>query len=513
MKSIGDDSAKRPTQEELAPAGGSGNEAERSIGRTFNFYIKSINQCLDVILKLSPVFMLGSGLMLWSFLREIGWTHLLLPTTSSPSGLAFLAISAVVFVGAVIVVFLSPSLFLSPGFDLYEGGLTPARVKWILLGLAALWMILFVAIELFDGFAERFAWGCVLIGLYCVGILMYAAPGFFAACKACEERSNKGRREGANDEDTEKLWRAIFRAHWLAPRPEDGAAMVQGGESGFDSQGQAGSAGRKGGRKVPILFQWLRPFLVVFLVLISVLATSSPMLVLIKLWGHQLESNLGTVPALILVLLCAGLAVVPAYVYLHKRSQNVSSAVAAKFASFAASGLVFLSLFVMMYAPIRDRVFHLLEIQSSQEELFLVSSPIAARALGMLEFSLITMPASVAEVSEWAAATKQDATRSPFGTARSQPTASARGIQAADAPQTIEVGTSTKALSMPDPPVIVLAWVGYAFGDTVLLCRWRAGKPEEKREIAIKDGYSLNNVCLPLARSELRRLPDLGSEK
>ena len=458
--------------------------------------------------------MLGSGLMLWSFLREIGWTHLLLPTTSSPSGLAFLAISAVVFVGAVIVVFLSPSLFLSPGFDLYEGGLTPARVKWILLSFAALWMILFVAIELFDGFAEDFSWVCVLSGLYFFGILMYAAPGFSAACKACEERNDNGRREGANDEDTEKLWRATFRNHWLAPRPDDGSAIVSGEEREFVLRDRAGSSGRNGGRKIPIWFQWLRPFLVVLLVLISVLATSSPMLILIKLWGHQLESNLGTVPALILVLFCAGLAVVPAYVYLHKRSQNVSSAVAAKFASLAAGGLVFLSLFAMMYAPIRDRVFHLLEIQSSQEEFFLISSPVAARALNMLDFSLITMPASVVGLSGWEAAAVQETTNSPLGKAAVRPTASTRGIQMADDPATIPGGTSSlKVLSMPDTPVIVRAWVGYAFGDTVLLCRWRTGEREEKREIVLEDGHSRNNVCLPLARSELRRLPDLGFEK
>ena len=56
-----------------------------------------------------------------------------------------------------------------------------------------------------------------------------------------------------------------------------------------------------------------------------------------------------------------------------------------------------------------------------------------------------------------------------------------------------------------DTPLVVKAWVGYSFGDTVLLCKWQAGE-RRKRGGGSDDGHLKNNVCVPLARSELRRI-------
>lgn len=493
--------------------GCAGKSPQKSAGKTFNFYVKNINQCLDLILKLSPVFMLGAGFMLWSFLREIGWAHLLLPTASSPSGLAFLAISAVVFVGAVIVVFLSPSLLLSPGFDLYEGGSIPARVKWILVGFSVLWMAIFAAIELLDGFLETIRWHCVFGGIYAAGIVGYAAPGFRAACKACEDLSSAGLRNGTNDKDIDRLWRTTFRDHWLAPC--SGIAMPEPVDKKGEFVSDRASPLPARDRKSRVCFAWLRPFWVVFMALISAVATSSPLLVLIKLWGYQLESNLGTALALTIVLLCAGLAVIPAFIYLHERSKDESPAVAAKYASLAAGGLVYLCLFAMMYAPIRDRVFHLLDIQSSQEEYFLVSSPVATSALSMLEFPLISMPTSVSGLHKWRASKEQDATNLKNGIAVAAPEVPIRDVLTTDQRTgTTPDGTKPlKVLVARDTPMIVRAWVGYSFGDTVLLCKWRTGGAGEKRDVSVDDGHSRNNVCLPLARSELRRLPPVWSQQ
>ncbi|MGY6269447.1 hypothetical protein ACXIUT_07135 [Achromobacter denitrificans] len=486
---------KEPVHKDQADAssGEGGGGAARKSAETFGFYLAVINQCFDLVFKLTPVFMLAAGIMLWSFLREIGWTHLLLPTASSSSGLAFLAISALVFVGAAILLFLAPSLFLSPGLDFYAGRLTPARVKWILAGFAVAWTAFFAAIGLVDGLAEILPLPWFAAILYGAGLLGYAWPGFVAACEAWEKQSAAGQREA----DNEKQWRALFFEHWLKPGPDEAGEEGPVAGTSPEPRENAGSAAEKNGRKAPSWFAWLRPLLVVCMALVGVIATSFPLMILSRLWGDQLALSLGTVPAFFLMLACATLAVSPGFAYLHIRSQNVNSIVAAKCASAVAFGLAYVSLFAMMYAPVRDRVFHALEIQSPQKEYFLVSSPVAAQALGMLGFPLAAMPASV---SDW----------------RSKPPGAKPGADTPAKPDAAaKEGAPAKpaAPAKPDTPMIVQAWVGYSFGDTVLLCRWRAGERVEKRDAPFHEGSSGGNACLPLARSELRRLPNVWPEK
>jgi len=139
----------------------------------------------------------------------------------------------------------------------------------------------------------------------------------------------------------------------------------------------------------------------------------------------------------------------------------------------------------MMYAPIRDRVFHMLDIQSSQKEYFLVSSPVAAQGLSMLGFPLAEMPVSV---SAWR---KRDES----------------GNSNADRSKQLN------REEFPNAPLIVQAWVGYSFGDTVLLCRWRDNDRARRRYVPFQDGYSISNACLPLALSELRRLSNVWPDK
>ncbi|MEN4917899.1 hypothetical protein ABE485_04455 [Achromobacter spanius] len=490
------------TQMANLPVEGGSGVTKKSTGETFSFYLTVITQCVDLVLKLSPVFMLGAGVMLWSYLREIGWTHLLLPTASSPSGLAFLAISALAFVGAAILIFLTPSLFFSSGLDFYEGRLTPARVKWILVGMAALWTIIFAAVGLIDAFSEKFSAGWALVCLYFAGLVGYALPGYSAACDACEKQSADNQKNKRREDDVERLWRAKFFEFWLMPGSEDADLERPTGETPL-GQEDAGGDRQKTARKVPAAFAWLRPFLVVFMALAVVVTTSWPVLVLIRLWGEQLESSIGYIPAFFIILLCGGLAILPAFTYLHTRSQNVSSVVAAKRASVAAGGLVLLSLFSMIYAPIRDKVFHLLEIQSSREEYFLVSSPTAIQGLGMLGFPLAAMPLSV---SDWS---------KKLSTVRPETDSSSKTDEGAKSKMPAEQNlmNAPAVAAKLDAPMIVQAWVGYSFGDTILLCRWRAGERPEKRDVPVPHGHSGSNVCLPLARSELRRLANVSADK
>lgn len=457
---------------------------KKSTGESFSFYLTVITQCIDLVLKLSPVFMLGAGLMLWSYLGEIGWTHLLVPTASSPSGLAFLAISALAFIGAAIVVFLTPSLFFSSGLDFYEDRLIPARMKWILVGLAVLWSMIFAAVGFIDGFSERFSVIWAVIALYLAGVVGYSLPGLIAASDACEKQSAQVKRKIKGVDDTEKIWRKIFAEHWLMLRPK---GLKEGGAAGgvASAQGNIDSTVQKDSSNVPSKFDWMRPLGVVFMAMATAIATSWPVLVLIRLWGEQLERSIGYIPAFFIILFFGGMAVSPAYTYLSARSQDPSSITAARRASVAAAGLVLLSLFSMMYAPIRDRVFHLLEIQSSRKEYFLISSPVAQEGLRMLGFPLAVMPLSVLE---WKGA---DASDKLVPGDSDEPN------------QRIKLNTS----------MIVQAWVGYSFGDTVLLCRWRVGDRGNGQLGAFHDRYSTNNACLPLTRTELRRLSNVWPDK
>lgn len=458
--------------------------AKKSSGESFSFYLTVITQCIDLVLKLSPIFMFGAGVMLWSYLGEIGWTHLLVPTASSPAGLAFLAISGLAFIGAAILVFLTPSLFFSSGIDFYEDRLIPARMKWILVGLAVLWSMIFAAVGFIDGFSERFSVIWAVLALYFAGVAGYSLPGLIAASDACDKQSAEVKQKIKGENDTEKTWRKIFSEHWLMLHLKragegDAAGDIAPAEENTDSVAQKDSP------CMPSKFDWMRPLGVVFMAMATAIATSWPVLVLIRLWGEQLERSIGYIPAFLVILFIGGMAAFPAYTYLSTRSENPNSVVAARRASVAAAGLVLLSLFSMMYAPIRDRVFHLLEIQSSKKEYFLISSPVAAQGLSMLGFPLATMPLAV---SDWNKKEVREELNS-------------EGSEKAD------------LKGRPNALMIVQAWVGYSFGDTVLLCRWRAGDKADKRHIPIYDGYSASNACLPLARTELRRLSNIWPDK
>lgn len=473
--------------------------AKKPAGEVLSFYLTVINQCVDMVMKMGPVFMMGAGMMLWSYLREIGWAHLLLPTASSPSGLAFLAISALVFVGAAIFLFLTPSLFFSPGIDLYPNRKIPKRVPWILVFMAVLWLAYFAVLCLVDGFAETSSMGWFFIALYFIGVVAYAAPGLVAACRQWERQEAQGKSGETCEKCKERLWRTVLREHWLMTRREDDGSVE---DTPLALKENVSESERKTTKEIPLLLAWVRPFVVVFMALLVVLGTSYPVIVLIRLWGEQLEFSLGTTLALVVILGCGGSSVLPAYAYLWTRSRNASAVIATKNASMAAMLLVLVSLLAMMYLPIRDKVFHALEIQSSQKEYFLISSPVAAQALGMLGFPLVAMPVSVADWNKKSLGTGPNAEKN----SKNLPEQSVAGQSVASTPQ--NNGTPDSP-AKPDTPVIAQAWVGYSFGDTVLLCRWRAGERAEKRDTPFHEGRVLNNVCLPLARSELRRLSNV----
>ena len=234
------------------------------------------------------------------------------------------------------------------------------------------------AVGLIDGFADEFSTGWMIVSLYLAGVLGYAAPGLAAACRDWEKQGQSG---NICEKCRERSWRTIFREHWLMLRSED-AEAPGGGLKDND-----GGAEHNNTKEVPVWIDWIRPLWVVLLAWGVVLMTSFPVLVLIQFWGEQLEFRLGTALAIFLIMVAAGSAVLPAYIYLYVRSRNENAVIAAKRASMAVVPLVLIAVLAMtLHAPIRDRVFHALGIQGPQEEYFLISSPMAAQALSMFGF-------------------------------------------------------------------------------------------------------------------------------
>lgn len=479
------------TQKDGAPEKGK-ETAKKSAGEVLSFYLTVINQCVDLVIKMGPVFMMGAGMMLWSYLREIGWTHLLLPTASSPSGLAFLAISALMFVGMAILAFLIPSIIFSPVFDPYPNRLIPKRVPWILAGMIALLLAYLEAVGLIDGFADEFSTGWMIVSLYLAGVLGYAAPGLAAACRDWEKQGQSG---NICEKCRERSWRTIFREHWLMLRSEDAEAPGGGGLKDND-----GGAEHNNTKEVPVWIDWIRPLWVVLLAWGVVLMTSFPVLVLIQFWGEQLEFRLGTALAIFLIMVAAGSAVLPAYIYLYVRSRNENAVIAAKRASMAVVPLVLIAVLAMtLHAPIRDRVFHALGIQGPQEEYFLISSPMAAQALSMFGFPKQVMSLRELDLQKQALVAGANVEGKLDGTSEQDV-----AVQSGTSVQ--QTKTAPDSSLKLDTPLVVKAWVGYSFGDTVLLCKWQAGERRKKREAGSDDGHLKNNVCVPLARSELRRI-------
>ncbi|WP_123767398.1 hypothetical protein [Achromobacter xylosoxidans] len=426
-------------------------------------YLAVANQCTDLIIKLSSVYLLASGWLLWTHLRSLNWAQLFLTSTSSPSGLAVLAAGMLAFIGLVLLVLMVPSMLWLAGMELYASNRpVPKRVRWVFFLLAFVWAGVYVAAGLCDELVEWLSPQRVFgIGIL-LGVLIYGMPAVWQAVK-------KG---GGDCAEMRKLfWKSwtysLLTEHPV--KPPIRKSMNGGGRADVGRiwvplvEKRAAMPGSNkiitAGRGVLSLFL---PIFVVLLILVTALLTSLPILVLARLFGKSLESVLGTAPAWIVLILCGMLTLTPVYVYLSERSRNKGVVESTKQAFIASAAIVLLGMFSLMYAPLRDRVFSLLEIQSTKKEFFQVLSPSGAMALRNLDFSLMEMSVASKEVRQWSG------------------------------------GDAMAGL------LIVQAWVGYAFGDTVLLCKQRVS------EEWYSDPLQMHaNICVPLARTELRRMTDI----
>ncbi|WP_144029734.1 hypothetical protein [Burkholderia sp. AU18528] len=103
--------------------GGATSELKVSIKRVLSLYTAGLSiaqDSLDVAWKFAPVCLFFPAMLLWSYLRKIGWEPLFAESVVSISGFVVMIVAAVVLLLAVFLQFFLPSLFSGPAAAIHE---------------------------------------------------------------------------------------------------------------------------------------------------------------------------------------------------------------------------------------------------------------------------------------------------------------------------------------------------------------------------------------------------------
>ncbi|AOJ68599.1 hypothetical protein [Burkholderia savannae] len=98
-------------------------EIKVTLKRILGFYSASIpviKDSLDVAWKFAPIFLFFPAMMLWSYLRKIGWEQLFSDAVVSISGFIVMFVTACLLMFAVFVQFIFPSMIIGPVVSAYE---------------------------------------------------------------------------------------------------------------------------------------------------------------------------------------------------------------------------------------------------------------------------------------------------------------------------------------------------------------------------------------------------------
>lgn len=115
---------------------------------SFKVGLSLAKDVLDVVLKISPLALIVPALMLWIYLRRIGWSEILGESIGSVTGLMTLLASAVLLLLSFLLMFCFPSLFIGFVAKFFkEEGASRGRVTkllffWVLLS-GFVWQVSF----------------------------------------------------------------------------------------------------------------------------------------------------------------------------------------------------------------------------------------------------------------------------------------------------------------------------------------------------------------------------------
>ena len=102
---------------------------------------------LDVVIKMSPLGLVPPAIMLWVYLRRIGWNELILESLGSASGLITLLACTLIFMLVLMLQFCFPSLLIAPLSGLLDQEKGNLRIRLPLtllcLGLPIAWTVVY----------------------------------------------------------------------------------------------------------------------------------------------------------------------------------------------------------------------------------------------------------------------------------------------------------------------------------------------------------------------------------
>jgi hypothetical protein len=104
--------------------------------------VSVVKDGLDILWRIAPLTLLAAGLLLWSYLREIGWPDLFRDSALSASGLLFLVLAAFVLAVTFLAIFLAPSFIMVTTIqELHRKGLVQRDVIRLYAGGVVGWTL------------------------------------------------------------------------------------------------------------------------------------------------------------------------------------------------------------------------------------------------------------------------------------------------------------------------------------------------------------------------------------
>ena len=146
---------------------------------SYNESISGLKDTFDAILKFSSLSLAFPALMLWGYLRSIGWGEIFLDSISSVSGLVALLVCSAALMVVICIEFFIPSMMVIFALDLKDSRLgNPKRKATIFVALylfpALAWALVFpISLEIF-GYSE-IAWALVIALAFAMGAASFVS--------------------------------------------------------------------------------------------------------------------------------------------------------------------------------------------------------------------------------------------------------------------------------------------------------------------------------------------------
>ncbi len=300
-------------------------------------------------------FSAAAAILLWAYLKEVGWISLFLPSVASASGLLTLAVGGALFGLAIAAAVIYPSIIL-----IFFAGDDREIPKWLM------YVQLFVLVEMaglvfFDSYYlnNELYLLLLMVGAYAIAMGFYCILSWFAAPKM----SNRTLRDR-------------LRSAWEGALPKSEGAVLRRRRHGW-------------------------PFAVVVAMMFSALALAIPATVFMGLIKDEspVESPRYWVWALLLIYIL--LLIMPVILFWADRGRGLNYRKSVVRAMILMLFLFLTAFWVTPRSTFSNRILELVHVRSASEEIFIVSSPVLSDALKSLDFPIGEVAGTHVTVRAW----------------------------------------------------------------------------------------------------------------